>query len=442
MTDPYRSPAELADLVTARLSAGSEMVIPIGNGEPPLLMDALEASAEILPGVKIHQMHALRDRPYLHGAFAGRLEHVSWFLSPAARSAYEASGCDLIPANFSEIPQRLIERQPAFVIAAASLPDEHGWFSLGVSADYVAPLIGRVPFVLEANAQMPYTAGMNAIHMNDVAGWAQVDEPLIEVSFKPLSARDQQIGQLVAERIPDAATLQIGTGTTPRGVVYALGDHRNLGIHTELFSDDLMWLVESGVANGALKRTHRHRAVTTFAFGSAKLHEWLDHNRSVYFLGVDEVNDPRQVAREDAFVAINGAIQVDLFGQCASETIGTKYYTGSGGQADFARGAMFAAEGRGFTVLHSTTSDGRISRITPTLDTGAVVTTSKNTVDMVVTEYGVAELRGRSFTERARALIAIAAPEHREWLEREAMDMGLVKSGIGRTAAESQSLSA
>jgi len=422
------SPQGLADYLVGELEPGGELVTPIANGEPVLLFDALEGRASELDGVKVHQMHALRDRPYLHGAYRGRLEHVSWFLSPVTRPAYAARGCELIPANFSEMPERLLERKPAFVLAAASLPDEHGWFSLGVSADYIVPLIGRVPFVLEANAQMPRTFGSNVIHLNDVAAWSEIDEPLVAVNRTPLTERDASIGELVAERVPSGSTLQIGSGTSPRGVVRALGDHRDLGIHTELLSDDLMWLIERGVANGSNKTHNRHRAVTTFALGSKDFYDWLDENRSVEFRGVDEVNDPRQVAREENFVSVNSAIQVDLFGQCASETIGTTYYTGSGGQADFARGVMFSPNGRGFMALHSSTKDGRISRITPTLDNGAIVTTTKNTVDMVVTEHGVAELEGRSFVERARALIAIAEPHHREWLERAASDLGLLRA--------------
>jgi acyl-CoA hydrolase len=428
MTDGIHleSPAALAQFVAEQLSPGAELVVPIANGEPVHLLGELEAFAEDLRDVRVHQMHALRDHAYLHGAYRGRLEHVSWFLSPVTRPAYAARGCELVPANFSEMPQRLLEREPAFVLAAGSPPDAHGWFSLGVNADYVVPLIGRVPFVIEANTRMPRTFGTNLVHLHDVAAWTVVDEPVLPVNHPAPKERDLRIGELVAERIPDGATLQIGSGIAPRATVAALRNHRQLGIHTELFSNELMDLVEWGVATGARKTRNRHRAVTTFALGGHRLYEWLHENRSVEFRGVNEVNDPRQVALEDSFCSVNGAIQVDLFGQCASETIGTTYYTGSGGQADFARGTMFSPHGKGFIVLHASADDGRISRIAPTLDNGSIVTTTKNTVDMVVTEHGVAEMRGRSFDERARALIAIAAPEHREWLERAATDLSLL----------------
>lgn len=420
-----RSPRDLAELVAGHLSPGDEIVVPIAAGEPQSLITALENTAGLPRGITVHQMHAMHDHDYLHGRRDGHLRHVSWFLSEITRPAYAAGTCDLVPANFSEIPRRLLERGPAVVLAAATPPDEDGWFSLGVSADYVVPLIGRVPFVLEASTRMPRTHGDNRLHIRDVLGWTRTDAPLPTTHRAAVTEVDRAIGAHVAERIPEGATIQIGSGSSPRAVALALGDHRDLGIHTELFSDELMHLVASGAANGIRKTNDRGRAVTTFALGTEELYRWLDGNPAVLFRGVDEVNDPRLIAQEEHFAAVNGAIQVDLFGQCASETIGAAYYTGSGGQADFARGAMSSPAGVGFTALHSTAHAGRISRIVPALDTGAVVTTTKNTVDHVVTEFGVAELRGRSIGERAARLIAIAAPYHREALERAAADMRL-----------------
>ena len=424
--DPAASVGDLADALVRDLLPGDEVVVPIAAGEPAELISALEDRSAQLHDVTVHQMHAMHDHPYLHGSCADHLRHASWFLSEITRPAYAAGGCDLVPADFSEMPRRLLERKPALVLAAATLPDDDGWFSLGVSADYVAPLIGRVPFVLEASHRMPWTHGSNRIHRSDVRGWFTSDAPLpTKRRDAPLPA-DRLIGDHIADRIPDGTTIQIGSGSSPRAVARALRGHRDLGIHTELFSDELMELVICGAANGARKTTDRGCAITTFALGSERLYSWLDRNPAVRFRGVDEVNDPRRIAREAHFVAVNGAIQIDLFGQCASETIGPSYYTGSGGQADFARGAMFAHDGTGFTALHATANEGRISRIVPTLDSGAVVTTTKNIVDQVVTEFGVAELRGRSVQERARRLIAIADPAHRDGLRRAASRLGFV----------------
>ncbi len=434
MIHPPQSPcsaAELIDSLADSLGAGADLIVPIANGEPIGLLDELEARAERLTDVRVHQMHALRDRPYIHGAYRGHLEHVSWFLSPVTRPAFRAGGCHFSPANFSEVPQFLMAKKPSAVLAAASPPDPLGYFSLGVSADYVAAMIGRVPFLLEVNANMPRTYGANRLHVSEVAGWCEADHDLVELPSPPSRPEDRAIAALVADRIVDRATIQLGIGSIPAEVAKLLGDHRDLGVHTELLSDPVVDLVECGAATGIYKVTNRGRIVTTFALGSKRLYDFCDRNDAVQFLAVDEVNDPRNIGLEPNFISINGTLEVDLFGQCASETMGSTYWSGSGGQADFARGAQYSDGGDGFVVLRSTTGHGRVSRITPTLKPGAVVTTMKNTVDNVVTEHGVAELQGRTLAERAAALIGVAAPEHRDWLTREARDMGLVSRGLG-----------
>ncbi|MEZ5340714.1 MAG: acetyl-CoA hydrolase/transferase C-terminal domain-containing protein [Acidimicrobiales bacterium] len=421
-------PAPVADLAQAlvdQLPQGADVVIPISNGEPVTLLNEIEKRADQLTGVRVHQMHALHDRPYLPGAYRGHLEHVSWFLSHITRPAFEAGGLHFAPANFSEVPLFLAEKKPAVVLAAASPPDRHGYFSLGVSADYAAALIGRVPFVLEVNPQMPRTFGSNRLHMDDIAGWCEADYPLIATPAAEPSEYDKTIASYIVDRVPDGATIQLGIGTIPTAVAGFLADHKHLGVHTELLSDPVIDLVECGAVTGLRKQTNRGRIVCTFALGSQRLYDFVHANDLIQFERVDVVNDPRLIGQEDNFVSINATLQVDLFGQCASETLGTRYWSGSGGQADFARGAQYSDGGQGFVVLRSTTSDGRISRITPTLNAGSVVTTNKNTVDMVVTEYGVAELQGRTLAERAGALIAIAHPQHREWLQRAAADQGL-----------------
>ncbi len=422
------SPEELVDALIENLAPGSEIVLPIANGEPIAMLDALEVGAERLDGVLVHQMHALRDRPYLHGAHRGHLEHVSWFLSEVTRPAFWVGGCHFSPANFSEIPQFLLAKRPAVVMAAASPPDRLGYFSLGVSADYVAAMIGRVPFVLEVNRRMPRTHGTNRLHISEVAAWCEADNELVEV-VPPHETRpeDKAIAELVADRIIDGATIQLGVGSIPSEVARRLSGHRDLGVHTELLSDPVVDLVEAGAVTGIYKKNNRGRIVTTFALGSRRLYDFCHDNDGVQFLAVDEVNDPRKIGEETNFISVNATFEVDLFGQCASESLGSTYWSGSGGQADFARGAQYSEGGDGFVVLRSTTSNGIISRITPTLRQGAVVTTMKNTVDNVVTEHGVAELRGRTLEERARSLIAVAAPDHRDRLAREARAMGLLR---------------
>jgi acyl-CoA hydrolase len=422
MTAPQAVPAEA---VLDHVSDGADVIVPLANGEPVSVIDALEVHAERFRGVRIHQMHALHERPYLHGDRREHLLHVSYFLSPITRPAFYEQGCQLVPNNFSEVPRLLRETTKCSLVAAAAAPmDRHGYFSLGTNCDYAAPFIGRVPFFLEVNAQMPRTFGRNQIHVSQVAGWTEVDRPLVEVPPSTPSALDRAIAAHVAERIPDGSTIQAGIGGIPNALLEHLRDHRDLGIHTELLSDGLIDLVDRGVVTGTRKRLRTGKIVATFALGTRLLYDFLDQNPAVEMLPVDYVNDPRIIGQEDCFMSINATTEVDLVGQCASETVAGRYWSSSGGQADFARGALFSPHGRGFVVLHSTAAHGEVSRIRSTLTPGSVVTTSKNTVDHVVTEYGVAEMRGRTIAERARALIAIAHPDFRDQLTAEARALG------------------
>ena len=410
--------------VAAKVGNGSAVIVPIANGEPVGLISALDERGDDLRDVTVHQMHALYDHPYLHAVHGDRLRHISYFLSHVTRPAYRAGTLDFVPSNFSEIPLLLSRlTQPKVVVAATSLPDRHGYVSLGTNADYVSPFIGQVPFLIEANKQMPRTFGRNQLHLSQVQAWSVVDRPLIEVPPREPSAADLRIGALIAERIPDGATLQAGIGAIPNAVLSLLGGHRDLGIHTELLSDGAIELITSGVVTGVHKRRQRGKVVTTFCMGTQRLYDFIHENPVIELAPVEYVNDPRIIGTEDCFVSINATTEVDLIGQCASETIAGQYWSGSGGQADFARGAMYSERGMAFVVLHSMTHDG-MSRIVSRLSPGSVVTTNKNTVDHVVTEYGVAELRGRSLRERAHALIAIADPKARDELERSARELG------------------
>lgn len=420
-------PSQSPEAVLEHIKPGADIIMPNANGEPVKLVDALEEHAEELQDVRIHQMHALRERRYINGEFGDHLRYVSYFLAPASRKAYLAGNCDLMPNHFSEVPD-LLRRSTkcSLVIAAASPPNKHGYFSLGTNCDYTASLIGRAPFFLEANPQMPRTFGGNQVHISQIVGWTEVDYPLIEAHTVVPDDKDQAIAALVAERIPDGATIQAGIGGMPNALLAMLKGHKDLGVHTELLSDGVIDLVETGVVTGVHKKFRRGKIVTTLALGSQRLYEFLHENSAVDFAPVDWVNDPRIIAREPNFVAINATTEVDFYGQCASETVAGRYFSSSGGQYDFSRGAMYSENGQGFIVLQSTTRDGSKSKIQPTLTPGSVVTTSKNTVDKIVTEYGVAEMRGRTLRERARALIAIAHPKFRDELTAAAKNMALI----------------
>jgi acyl-CoA hydrolase len=412
--------------VLSHIRSGTDLIVPVLNGEPHTVIDALEANADQLENVRIHQMDPSRERPYIRGEFPGRLEHVSYFLGLGSRKAYWNGTCELVPAHFSEMPLLLRKTtMPSLVLATASRPDKHGYFSLGTNADYSAAFIGEVPFFLEVNEQQPRTSGQNQVHISQVAGWCQADYALYETVPAEPDERDERIASLVAERVPDGACIQVGVGRIPNALLAALRDHRDLGVHTEAMSDGIMDLAECGALTGARKRQQRNKHVATFCVGTRTFFDWLDENGAIALLPVDWVNNPRLIAREPRMVSINATSEVDLMGQAASETIAGRYWSGSGGQTDFARGAMYSRDGQAYLVTHSATHDNT-SRITVNLTAGSPVTTLKNTVDNVVTEYGIAELRGRSISQRATALIAIAHPDHRDRLRHEARSAGLL----------------
>jgi acyl-CoA hydrolase len=401
----------------------ADLIVGLGNGEPATVIDALEEGAGRLSGVTIHQMFPLRERRYMHGEVDG-LRHVSWFLSPANREAFRRGGCDLVPNNFCDVP-RLMKRSTrrSLGLAAASPPDRHGYFSLGTHAEYMAPMIGEVPLFLEVNHKMPRTFGENQVHVSQIVGWCEADYPLVELTRREERDTDHRIMESVAERVPDGATLQIGIGALPNDVLGMLGDHTDLGVHSELFAEGFVDLVETGVVTGSRKFSHRNRIITTTAVGNQRLYDLVNENPGVEFWPVDYTNSPENIAREDRMVAINATLEVDFLGQCASESLGSHYWSSSGGQPDFARGAMFAEHGQSFILLHSTTADESVSRIVAQLHPGAAVTTFKNLVDRVVTEYGVAELRGSSICERTKRLIGIAHPKFRDELTHQAREM-------------------
>lgn len=403
---------------------GADVIVGVANAEPYSVVDAIEAAAGGLRDVRLHQMLALRRRPSIEGELPN-LRHVSWFLSPADRDAFHRGACDLVPNSFSDVPRLLRQgHDPRLVIASVSPPDRHGYFSLGPHAEYVAPMIGELPFFVEVNHRMPRTFGANQLHVSDVVGWCEADRPLVELPPAPATSRDRAIAELVAERIPDGATIQAGIGAVPDLVLGLLRDHRHLGVHTELMGDGFVDLVEHGAVTGTRKATHRNKLVTTSALGTKRLYDFVADNPGVEFWPVDYTNDPRTIAREPHMHVVNAALEVDFLGQCASESLGSSYVSSSGGQPDYARGAVMAEHGQAFIVLHATTHDDEVSRIVPQLHPGAAVTTFKNIVDKVVTEYGIAELRGSSIAERTRRLIAIAHPKFRDELSAKARELG------------------
>jgi acyl-CoA hydrolase len=402
------------------LRDGGDIVVGLGNGEPRNLIATLDAHAGRLDGVRVHQMHALQPHPFILGERGDHLRYVAYFLgNPAVRDAFARGDCDFVPANFSDVPAAMAARNPKLICCQTSPADADGYYSLGTNAEYAAAFIGRVPFAVEVNPRMPRTLGPNRVHASQVVCRFEADAPLHAVPPPPAKPEEFAIARHVAALIGDGATIQTGIGAIPNAVLGLLADRSDLGLHTELLTEGVIDLVERGALTGARKARDAGLLVATFALGSKRLYEWLHENPLVELRRVDEVNDPYRIAEHGAsFVSINATTEIDLYGQCASETMAGRYHSGAGGQVDFVRGAR---RGGGLSVIvtRAETSAG-FSRIRPALASGSVVTTPKTDVDVVCTEYGTAQLAGATYRERAQRLIAIAHPRHREWLEEEA----------------------
>ena len=310
------------------------------------------------------------------------------------------------------------------VFALASPMDNHGYFSISLTPDYtMAAMRNARAIVLEVNPHVPFAFGNCHIHINDVAAVVEDETPVSAVGLPQIGPVQEAIGRYVAEMIPDGATLQIGYGAIPDAVVMQLTDKKDLGVHTEMVGDGIMTLVEAGVVTNRKKNYLPGKMIATFALGSEKLYRFLDRNPMVEMHPVDFTNDPYLAGQNDNLIAINGTMQVDFMGQCGSESQGWRAYSGTGGQADFVRAANRSRGGKSIIVMPSTAKDDTISRIMPTLPDGTFVTTSKNDVDYVVTEYGVAQLRGKTASQRVQELIAIAHPKFRDMLREEAAKM-------------------
>jgi acyl-CoA hydrolase len=398
---------------------GDTVVLPIGAGEAPALLHALSARRRELRGVTVFQLLPLVKADYFDPDTADHVRHSTAFLGGTSRSGAAAGWVDVHPAHFSEIP--LLLRRGLLpcdvVFARASAMDEHGYFALGLSADYTMAAIERArAVVLEVNPGVPFCFGDCHVHVSQVAALVQSSDPIVELPHPPLGEVELSIGRFVADLVPDGATLQIGIGAIPDAVVQQLGDKNDLGVHTEMFGDGILSLLEAGVITNTRKNLHPGKMMATFALGSHHLYEYMHRNPALEIHPVDVTNDPFLAGQNDNLHSINGTLQVDLVGQCGSETLGHRPYSGTGGQLDFVRAANRSQGGRAIMVVPSTARNGTVSRIVATLTPGTHVTTGKNDVDYVVTEYGVAQLRGRSTRDRARALIEIAHPNFRDQL--------------------------
>ena len=404
-----------------RIRSGDRVVVAHATGEPSLILDAMVENASQYEHVEVVHMVAMGKAEYCRPEYDRHFRHNSFFLGAATRAAAAEGRADFTPVNFSEIPSLLRDHMnPNAALIHVSPPDEHGFCSLGVSVDYTKPAAELADVVIaQVNRQMPRTLGDSFLHVSAFDCIVETDEPLIELPPPKITDVEKAIGQNVASLVRDGDTLQLGIGAIPDAVLLYLKEKNDLGIHSEMFSDGVVELAEAGVITNARKTLHRGQSVATFLMGTHRLYDYVHNNPAVAMYPVEYVNDPNVIARNENLVAINSCIQVDLTGQVASTSVGLRQISGVGGQVDFVRGANMSRGGRAIMAMPSTAGKGKISRIVPFLDQGAEVTTSRNDVNYVVTEYGIAQLRGKTLRQRSEALIEIAHPDFRDELRSE-----------------------
>jgi len=392
---------------------------------PKELVNAMAKRSAELSNVRIYSMHTEWDAPYADEEHVSAFEVNAFFVGSNIRKAVNEGRASYVPMFLSEIPKAfrsgLIPLDVALV--SVSPPDQNGYCTLGVSCDISRAAVEKASIIIaEINPNMPRVLGDGVLHISTITATVNVDYPLYAQQLKESSEVELAIGNNVASLIEDGATLQMGIGGIPNAVLRCLKDHKDLGIHTEMFSDGVIPLVEKGIITNKLKKIHPGAIVSSFAIGSQKLYSFLDNNLLVRMLDIEYVNDPVTISRNPKVTAINSAIEVDIFGQVCADSIGTRQYSGVGGQVDFMRGAALSKGGKPIIAIPSTTHKG-ISRIVSLLKPGASVVTTRAHVHYVVTEYGIAYLHGKNLRARAKELIRIAHPDHREHLDREAFSI-------------------
>jgi len=388
---------------------------------PNLLIDTLCSRYLELDNVEIVQVHTNGSAKYMESPYCNSFKLFSCFVGANVRKGVNTNNGDYIPVFLSEIHwlfrRNILPIDVAFI--QVSLPDKHGYCSLGTSVDITLPAIQNAKKVIALiNPQVPRTHGDGIIHVNNIDFAVEVDTPIHVSETEAPSEVETKIGRFVAELIDDGATLQLGIGNIPNAVLHNLSNHKRLGIHTEMFSDGILPLVEKGVITGEEKQIKTGKIVTCFAMGTQKLYDFIDDNPLVHFKEAAYTNDTSIIKLNPKVTAINSAIEIDLTGQICADSIGTYQYSGVGGQMDFIRAASLSDEGKPIIAMPSVTNKG-ISKITPFLKEGASVTTTRAHVHYVATEYGVVNLFGKSLKQRAKMLISIAHPNHQENLERE-----------------------
>ena len=392
------------------------ILIGSGAAEPGRLVEAMVSDGDHLESNEIVHLMTLGSAPYVQPGLERRFRHMAFFIGANVRQAVQEGRADFMPVFLSEIPHLIASGRVRTDVALiqVSPPDRHGFVSLGVSVDIVRAAVDTATVILaEVNPNMPRTLGDSFLDVDRIAALVPVDDPLPERLPEVLDDVTREIGRNVASLIPDGATLQMGIGKIPDAVLAALASHKDLGVHTEMLSDDVMDLAEAGVITGRRKNFLPGKLVTSFVMGTRKLYDWLHDNPLIEMRPSLFTNDPFQIARNDNMVAINAALAVDLTGQVAADTVRGRFFSGIGGQVGFIRGAARSKGGRPIIALPSTAKGGIVSRIQATFEEGTGVVTSRGDIHYVVTEFGVADLWGRNIRQRVEALVGIAHPDFR-----------------------------
>ncbi len=423
--DDYRRKLTTAEQAVKAVKSGDRIILSHACGEPRTLPEELVRRAGELGDVQIIHQVPMGRALYCQPVCAPNFRHIALFAGGPTRQAIWEGRGDYLPRFNFEIPSLFESQWPVDVaMVTVSPPDKHGFCSLGVSVDWTRKGVECAKVVIaEVNPNMPRVHGNSFIPVSRVDHFVEVDLPLHELVKKKITEVEERIGRNIAELIDDECCLQLGIGGIPDAVLANLGGFRDLGIHSEMIADGVMHLVDKGVITGAKKTLHKGKIVVTFLMGSRDFYRWLDDNPMMEIHTVDYVNDPAVIARNRKMISINSALEVDLLGQVCADTLGAQQFSGVGGQVDFVRGAKASEGGKAIIALPSTADKGQVSRIVPTLKTGAAVTTSRNDVDYVVTDYGIASLSGKTVQERMKAFINIAHPKFREELTRGALEI-------------------
>ncbi len=417
--ETYNSRVVSPKTAATKIKSGNRVVTAHACAEPVEVLEAMTSNKENYKNVEIVHLFSLGKGEYVKEGMEPHFRHNAIFVGGNSRTAVADGRADYTPCFFSKVPELFQEGiLPVDVaIIQVSTPDNHGYCSYGVSNDYTKPATECAKLVIaEVNIQMPRIMGDNFIHVSDIDYIVETNNPIIELKAAKIGDVEKKIGENCAKLIQDGSTLQLGIGAIPDAVLLFLKEKKNLGIHSEMISDGVVELVEAGVITNKMKTLHPGKIVVTFLMGTKRLFDFADNNPMISMHSVDYVNNPAVIMQNYKMVCINSCIQVDLMGQVVSECVGLKQFSGVGGQVDFVRGAAMAKGGKSIIAMPSTASKGTLSRIVPLLDEGAAVTTSRNDIHYVVTEYGIAELKGKTLSQRGRALIEIAHPDFREEL--------------------------